>query len=418
MLREMKRLFIVALMMGTALTASAQSSQKLRDRDPDLEGSKKLATEMQQANFHSGSFYLLSRFRISDAGFTEGASLPTGNQSSGLSLSVEAPQRLYYVPHRKTVFTLELTPGYSFFNALNEERKSQFNYLGRGDAHFLFNHLYLDIYALRENALQGQVADINRLATVRTDETGVAGEFKYSSKTSALFTARARDIAFPSDRFQPQDIPVDLLDRTERNGRLSLHHKTFPLTALFVAGERSDYTFDRRGLFTSRDSTRTWVGGGVSYNSGRASLRVEAGPLKLDFDDPTQRDYKGIAASLLGVRSTSRNTWRLGADRDLGFSVAFGNNYFVSTSYHASVSHSSTRRLSLRAGSVLERDDYDVPIAGLRRRDTISFSSVGFTYALRRVSLGADVGWYERDSTVGGDEDSGIRTLLHLSFTP
>ena len=82
------------------------------------------------------------------------------------------------------------------------------------------------------------------------------------------------------------------------------------------------------------------------------------------------------------------------------------------------VDHATTRRLTLHARSVHERDEYDQPVLGQTRTDTISFSSVGFTYGIRRARLGADVGWYERDSTAFGDTDSGIRYVLRLSFTP
>lgn len=416
MLRASWRFVSVVIIVAVfPLVVSAQSTQRMRDRDPDLEGSKRLASDLQQANFHSGSWYLLSRIRISDAGFTESASLPTGSQSGGLSLSIEAPQRLYYVPHKKVIFTLEGTPGYSFFNGTNNDRRTQFNYLGRADVHFLWNHLYLDTYALRQDQLQAHVADFNRLATVRTDEIGVAGEAKYSSRTSALFTVRLRDTAFPGDRFQPDGVPVSLMDRREKNGRLSLMHKTFPLTSLFVAGERSEYEFDT-GF--RRDSTRTWVGGGAIWHGNRATLRIEAGPLKLDFADPSRKDYSGISGSLSGTRNANRQTYDFGLERDLGFSIFTGNDYFVTTGAHAGVSRSATRRLTLRANSAFERDDYDIPVFGQKRRDTISFSSIGFIYAFRRLAVGADVGWYERDSNIGGEQDSGIRTVLHLSFTP
>lgn len=415
-MRGVKRFLVVLFTAVLPLLAQAQWSQRLRDRDPDLEASKKLAAELQQANFHWGSFYLLSRFRITDAGYSEASGLPAGSQAGGLSLSVDAPQRLYYVPHKKTIFTLELTPGYSFFNATDDDRRTQFNYLVRADAHFLFNHLYLDVYGLREDQLRSHVADINRFVTVRSDETGVAGEWKYSSKTSALFNLRLRETTFPRDRFQPENIPVDLLDREEKNGRLSLMHKTFPLTSLFVSAERSDYEFKSPVSF--KDARRTWVGAGAAYNSGRAMLRLEAGPLKLEFQDPQARDYTGVTASLQGVRTTSRQTYSLAADRDLGFSLYAGNHYFIATTLRAGVSHSATRRLTLRLNSTLEQDDYDVPVNGRERQDQISFHSVGFIYAFRRLNIGADVGWYERTSTIDAEEDAGIRTVLLLSFTP
>lgn len=405
--------YVIAAMMAVPAAAQVQSSQQMRDRDPDLEGSKRLAAELQEANFHSGPFYLLSRIRLSDAGFTESASLPAGDASGGFSISVEAPNRFYYVPHKKTIFTFELTPAYSFLGTGDD--RGQFGYTARADAHLLLNHLYLDVYAMREDALRAHVADVNSLVTLRNDEAGFSSELKYSSRTSALLSVRMRDIAFPSDRLQPDLIPVNLLDRKETNGRVAFMHKTFPLTSLFVAAEGSEYDFDRASYKNSR---RTWLGAGAIYNAGRTTIRVEGGPAKLEFDDPDERDFSGIIASLRAQRSNGRRTYFASVARDLGFSVYAFNNYFISTTATAGVSHVATRRITLRAATTYQWDDYDVPVDGQDRRDTISFSSVGAIYAFRRLNVGADVGYYERTSTFGGDEDSGIRTVLHLSFTP
>lgn len=400
----------------------AQQPQNLRDRDPDLEATRKLYEDLQQANFHSGPFYLWSRLRLSDAGYTEAAYVPTGEQSGGLSLTVEAPQRFFFVPRKKTIVTVDLIPGYSFFSS--GDRRGQFNYLARGDVHFLWNHLYLDVYALRADQLRAHVADFNRLATAREDETGVSGEVKYSSRTSGLFTVRYRDTTYPNNRFQPQietlpqadDYnPVHLLDRNERNARVSIQHKTFPLTSLFVSAEVSNYGFKSA---TYKDSQRTWFGGGLNYDSGRTSLRAEAGPLKLKFDDPTQKSFSGFGGNINFARANGRWTFTTGAEHDLGFSIFADNNYFIADTAHAGVNYTATRRLSLNANVAVERDTYEVQVRGNDRRDDVSFTSVGFGYQIRRVRTGLDVGWYERASTFGGDTDSGIRYIVHLSFVP
>lgn len=409
-----KRVLVLVVLLTLPILASAQ----LRDRDPDLAGAKKLAGDLQQANFHRGSFYLLSRFRISDAGYTESGFLPTGDQGGGLSLTVEAPHRLYFVPRKKTVYSLEVVPGYSFFK--EEERGTQFNYLVRADAHFLLNHVYLNLYALRADQLRAHVADLNRLATARDSEIGLASEIKYSSRTSALLTARVRDTSYPLNRFQPDplpstQVPVEILDRQEKNLRLSVLHKTFPRTSFFVAGEASDYDFVNKDAYKSR---RTYVGGGLSYDGGRTQFRLEGGTMKLDFDDPTQPDFTGIGAQARVSRNNGRWTYSLGADRDLGFSVFRDNAYYLSTSANVGVDYITTRKLTLHARSAVERDEYDTPVLGQTRTDDISFTSVGFTYGLRRLRFGTDVGWYERESTAFGDEASGIRYVLRLSFTP
>lgn len=412
-----KRLLQIAITIGLSAAALAQQSQTLRDRDPDLDAAKKVAADLQQANLHNGPWYLLSRFRIADAGFTEGAYVPTGDTEGGLSFKIEAPQRLYFVPRKKTVYSLDLVPGYNFFQ--EGDRDHQFDYLVRGDAHFLLNHLYLDVYGLRSDQLQAHVADINRLATARENEYGVAGEVKYSSRTSGQFTVRLRDTEYPEDRFQPdprgQHIAVQVLDRREKNARLAMLHKTFPRTSLFVAAEGSEYEFDNVARYESR---RTYAGAGLQYDAGRTSVRLEAGPMKLDFKDKTVKDYQGITARLRTSRTAGRWTYNLNADRDIGFSLFLDNAYFVATSGSLGVDYQTSRRLTLHARTAYEQDEFETPVEGKMRTDDVSFTSVGFTYGLRRVRFGADVGWYERDSTAFGDVGSGIRYALRLSFVP
>jgi hypothetical protein len=403
------------------LHAAAQAPQNLRDRDPDLEGTRKLHEDLQQANFHSGNFYLWSRLRLSDAGFTDSGYVPTGEDSGGLSMSVEAPQRLFYVPHKKVIFTADVVPGYTFFSAGDEN--GQFNYLLRADAHFLWNHFYLDVYGSRSDRIRAHVADINRLATAREDEIGVAGEVKYSSRTSGVFSIRNHKTSYPDNRYQPDLAidpdtgfnPINLLDRTERSVRASINHKTFPLTSLFVSAEVSDYSFDFAEYKASR---RIWYGGGFLYDNGRTQMRLEGGPLKLDFDDPTQRSFSGLGASFDVTRSNGRWVYTAGANHDLGFSIFANNNYYVATTANAGISYTATRRLTLRTNLNWEQDEYDSEVRGNDRTDEIWFASVGFNYGIRKARAGVDVGWYERESTFGGDVDSGIRYVLHLSFVP
>lgn len=406
-----RRVAMFAAIAAVAVSSFAQSD-KLRDRDRDLEGAKKILSELQQANIHSGRFYMFSRIRVSDAGFSEDYYLPTGDVRGGVNFRVEAPQRLYFVANRKTILTLDAVPSYDFLR--HSSRSGQFDYSVRGDLHLLFNHLYVDAYTLLTDQLRAQVSDINRLATQKESESGIGGELKYSSRTSAFFSGAYRETSFPSGRVQPLDVPVQQLDRIERSGRVSLHHKTFPVTSLFVAGETGDYSF-RRAI--EKDSTRRYVGAGFIRASGKNTLRGEAGRTQLNFANPSRRDYSGFTGELTATRSLRRWTSTLAARRDLGFSIFTDNDYYISSLGRFSIDYNATRKLTLRTGLARERDDYDVPVGGVKRRDDLSYSYVGFLYAFRHLSLGADGGWYERESNFTGN-DSGIRWVLHLSFTP
>jgi hypothetical protein len=131
-----------------------------------------------------------------------------------------------------------------------------------------------------------------------------------------------------------------------------------------------------------------------------------------------QRPFTGIGASFNVTRTNGRWTYTAGANHDLGFSIFAQNNYYVATTANAGINYVATRRLSLRTNLAAEQDEYDVAVLGNDRRDTMFFGSVGFDYGLTRARAGVDVGWYDRNSTFGGDIDSGIRYVVHLSFVP
>src|SRR5205807_68608 len=145
--------------------------------------------------------------------------------------------------------------------------KSQFGYTTRGDAELIFNHVFLDFFGNRSDELRPLTGEINRVATVKERQIGVSGELKYSSRTSALFHADYRDNRYPTDRLQPSDLEFQLpiLDRTEHNYRVSVLHKTFPLTSIILAAEQSNYAFTNS---PTRDAKRTYEAVGLVADTG------------------------------------------------------------------------------------------------------------------------------------------------------
>jgi len=409
--------FAVAAAMA-AVSFAALAQEGLRDRDPVLQAAKKIASDLQAATFHYESFYLLSRFELADLGYGAQYSTPVGTASGGFSIAASAPHRLYYVPSRRVVFSAEATPQYAWVH--EKGAHSQFGYNTRFDAQFILNHVYLDFYHAQANELRPHTGELNRVLTVKDSETGVSGELKYTSRTSALFSVRYHQARFPLNRLQPVEFEqrIPLLDRAERNYRASVLHKTFPLTSLMIAAERSDYEFRNDRM---RDSSRSYAGAGFALDAGNAVIRGEAGPVRLQFDDASKKDYSG----LIGNGSASRrfgDRWRGGVSvqRDLDFSIYQNNSYYLLDRLSLTADWAATRRLSLRFLSETGRDTYEVPSFGLiRREDTILWNAVGWNYQLRRLRGGFDVGYYDRTSTVPDvDESKGIRFVVHLSFTP
>jgi hypothetical protein len=220
-------------------------------------------------------------------------------------------------------------------------------------------------------------------------------------------------------QIQPADTPVELLDRNGHNYRVSLNHKTFPLTSLFVTGELSDYSFRTA---TYKNGRRTFAGAGFVNDSGRTITRFEAGEGQLEFFQP-EHDFRGVLGNITSSRKLGRSTvFNLGAARDLDFSVFTNNNYYIADRFNAGFAWDATRRLQLTLQAAIGRDLYDVPVNGphgfLKRRDQFSFPSIGFTYGLARLRGGLDIGYVSRTSNFDLNTDDGIRVLFRLSFTP
>jgi len=417
--RQGKRLLILAIAL-CAYAGGALAQNGLRDRERQFSASQEIASDLRKAHFHHGPFYLLSTFQLSDIGYDSSFYVPTADRQSGFRFGVQAPTRLYIVPSKKTIYSIDVRPEWSFFN--RGGKRDVFGYRARGDAQYLLNHVYLDVYAENNDQLRADVAEIARLLSERASSYGVTGEFKYSSRTSATFNAATLKTSYPLSKIQPDLTltPVELLDRSGHNYRLAINHKTFPLTSLFLTGEFSDYSFPNASY---KNGQRSFVGAGFVHDSGRTVTRVEAGAGKLDFVDPTQHPFQGALGNISSNKKFGRSvTGNIAASRDLDFSLFTANNYFIADRLSSYLAWDATRRLTLTAQYAIGRDLYEVPVNGphgfLKRRDVFSFPSIGFTYGFAHLRGGLDLGYVDRTSNFGINEDKGIRVLFRLSFTP
>lgn len=404
---------LAAALLASALatTVSAQS----RDRDPVIAEERDLAAQLQSATLHHGAWYLRSSIELADIGYSEDFYAPTTDQASGVSLGVSAPNRLFYVPSKKVILSGDFTPSYSFVT--RSGGRNQFGYAIRGDARFLLNHLYLDFFGSTADHLRANTGEINRILTEKATDFGVAGHFKYSSRSGLTFTGVHRNVDYPSSRLQPEDVDIQLLERNENAVRAAFLHKTFPLTSTELVGDVRQYRFTRS---KQKDSRRVFGGAGLLFDSGRTSARLEAGVARLDFQQPGVKEFRGVIGSLgASRRLAARWTGNASIARDVDFSIFDQNNYYILDRATAALDFAATRRLSLRFGSDYGRNLYDLPTAsGILRRDRISYTYVGWLYSLRKVRAGFDVGYYDRTSNVDIDEQNGIRVVIHLSFNP
>ena len=414
---QRKRLIIVAMVL-CACARGAFAQNGLRDRERSFSASKEIANDLRKAHFHHGPFYLLSTFQLSDIGYDSSFYVPTADRQSGFRFGIQAPTRLYIVPSKKTIYSIDFRPEFSFFK--RGGKRDVFGYHARADAQYLLNHLYIDLYAENADQLRADVSEIAKLLTERAQSYGVSGELKYSTRTNVTFNAATLKNAYPLNKIQPEGLPINLLDRSGHNYRIAVNHKTFPLTSLFLTGEFSDYSFTTA---TFKDGRRSFLGAGFVNDSGRAVTRFEVGAGKFDFIQPDQHDFQGVLGNLSSSKKFGRaTTFNLAAARDLDFSIFTRNNYYIADRFSAALSWDATRRLTLTLQAAIGRDLYDVPVNGphgfLKRRDQFSFPSIGFTYGFARLRGGLDLGYVRRTSNFDINVDHGIRLLFRLSLTP
>ena len=208
--------------MGMDLGALTTFFYGLRDRERSFAASQAIASDLRKAHFHHGPFYLLSTFQLSDIGYDSSFYVPTADRQSGFRFGVQAPTRLYIVPSKKTIYSIDVRPEASFFN--KGTKNVVFGYKARADAQYLLNHLYLDVYAENADQLRADVAEIARLLKERANAYGVSGELKYSSRTTATFNAATLLTRYPASTLQPLGIPLTTLDRNGHNYRLAVNH--------------------------------------------------------------------------------------------------------------------------------------------------------------------------------------------------
>ena len=190
-----------------------------------------------------------------------------------------------------------------------------------------------------------------------------------------------------------------------------------------LASEWNRYTFQ---VATDKNSTRRYLAPGFAYDNGRTTLKGEAGPAVLHFQTPgPSPDFRGLVGNAqYGHRIGPKMSLTMAADRDVDFSIAAAERYYVADRASLALERQATRRLTLRFSSTLGRDVY--PIATInpvdiqlaRRHDEFSWTAIGWRYAMRHARGGFDIGYYQRRSNFDIDEQSGIRLAIALSLSP
>lgn len=413
---------VVGFMMIAATTAFAQEASTIeaRDRETRLRGRDAVQNDLNRSQLRFGPFYLYSTFEIGELGYDENLYAPTQEERADFTISVSAPQRLYFVPSRKFVLSADVRPGYVWYQEAEDARHWNLRY--RGDVHLLFNRMYSDFYYEKADERRRDLSELNFLVDLDSQQVGNDTEIAVSSRTNILTGVVFREIEYPNAEGTAFDFDqVSDLNRDEARYSAALRHKTFPLTSTEIGVAREIYEFEDDERDGERD--QAWVG--ATRSTGRSTLRAEIGAARLDYRDVSKKDYSG-PLGFVSYEFSPRRRWvgTLTGRRDLIFSVFAENQHFAADRLATSFTLPATRYFDLRFLGEAGRNTYFVPSfdevdrINKRREDDILYGSVGFTTRLSRLAFGLDVGRFQRTSNFARFSEDGIRLVLRLSLTP
>ena len=388
-----------------------------RDRDEELAAKRRIERDLEQAQFRANHLYLISKFELGDIGIGSELYIPADEQLDGVALSFRAPQRLYYIANRRTLFSLDVEPGYVMY--IDSDRENQLSWLLRGDVHFLFPSFYVNGFVSVADELLRDNSEFTRLVPRDTTAWGVNTEFKPSSRTQLASSYIVRDIKYDANEDFFFDRQLELLERTASQFKLEGRHHTFPITHTLLGVMHTDYDFDKT---PTRNASQIYYYVGADREIGDHRFVARVGYSELDYRDSEGQDYSGfLGDAALDMNLSSRNDLAITYRRDLQFSVFANNNHYLADRLFLNDVHKLTDRLSAHLQAQAGLNSYEVPIATpsgpLKREDELYYIGAGPSYQFfDRVTLGFVVGPWERRSNIPGQSDDGIRWQILLSF--
>ncbi len=417
----------LVIVISPAQAQESEATNSARDRQRKFAGKETVEKDLQRARFRRGSFYLLSELAVDDAGYDADIYSSSPDESGDLqqsasgdlSVTISAPQKLYYVPTKKFAVSAEARPGYIWF--AQQSRDRSFNSRYRGDVHFMFNRLYLNFHGLIADERKRDLSELNFLVNTKNRQFGSDAEMIVTGRTSLRGSVRSYQFDYPAnDRID--DRQIQLLARNELITSAVVRHKTFPATALELGVERNRFDFD---LDTARNGAQESVFVGAIREDGARSLRARLALTQLNYNDVSKEDYTGPTGSLSYRLSPRRKVQvQTEAERRLEFSIFQSNSHFAADRLRVMNDVDVTRKLTLRALGEVGQNGYFVAVNDIRdgrikkRRDQILYGSLGFLYTVRKIRAGFDVGYFDRTSNFERYNDDGIRLILRLSIIP
>ncbi len=275
----------------------------------------------------------------------------------------------------------------------------------------------LDQTQLRAGVLYGSLTEDRG----EPEDIGAAAEptdyslFELSAGITQRFNRLIFDVGADYTELDFDDTPLigggfdenDDRDRTILEIAVEVGYELVADTIVFLRGtyNERDYDLDTPAVAVNRDSDGYEVVAGASFELGSlATGEVFAGYQEQFFDDPSFSPVSGIAyGAAVDWYVTPLTTVRVSADTAIEDTTSGGASAFESQTVAVGVDHEFLRNLVASLDVEYTQEDF----ASSARKDEIYEVELGIDYLIDQVfSIGAFVGYEERDSSTAGDSFS------------
>jgi len=363
--------------------------------------------------FHWGPFRVRPFFLLRATGYDSNVFLEDGTATSDFTSSPELGIRLFTLFRDRGVVQVEEILDYVWY-AHNDEL-SHFNNAFQARAAYYMKRgvVFADLRTL--SLRERPSTEIDYRIRRRERYFGAGWRFVWP-KSSLQFRLGRDNFDYESGVEAGQNIPV-ALNRLEKAITITGSKRILPKTDFLMEWEGRRIDFDNEPVDPTQDSdssSRRLSVGFIFDPSAFIKGSVKVGVIRLEPDNRAAEGYDGpVGDAILVYRLTGLTSFQIRGQRQVLFSTALNNVYFLDQGYGATLTQAVAERVAAEVGS--DREKVSLPNETMAcelddqgvircetgiRTDWIRSYFGGILFRLSNLSqVGFRVGAWERDST-------------------
>lgn len=333
-----------------------------------------------------GPFRVRPYILLKDTGYDDNVYLDETEPVSDFTSTVEGGIRLITFFSDRAALQVEERLDYVWFAQSTSE--NHFNNAFRGRANFYLKKLTL-FADLQSISLKERPTSVEYDFRIRRTERSLGAGVKYERPRSSLSVRLGKDrYIYSSDTPEGERVP-EVQNRVEDRLTVTARKKLLPKTTFLLEWEARGIAFDEPAG-QARDSQARRLSGGFELDpSAFLKGTVKIGVENLRPDLERYQDFHGLVGEgALLYRMTARTNLEGRGRRNIGFTSAYNNVYYVHSGYGTTLTQFLAARVAGEIG--LDREKIEYPEITMQYDPETGQYSTGFrTDEFRSFFLGA-----------------------------